>query len=108
MDLVLSGKAAAGAFSNDDYKRLDEKSRSEISILAETETFPRNLVSVRKDLDPAMVKRLNEILLAMHQDDEGKKILEQFDNTSQIDPLPGGEEAVRRKLVELFRPREKK
>ena len=108
VDLVLSGKAAAGAFSNDDYKRLDEKSRSEISILAETETFPRNLVSVRKDLDPAMAKRLNEILLAMHQDDEGKKILEKFDNTTKFDLLPGGEEAVRRKLVELFRPREKK
>lgn len=107
VDLVLSGKVAAGAFSNDDYSRLDEKGKAEISILAETETVPRNLVSIRKDLDPMLAKQLKEILLAMHQDEEGRKILEKFDNTTKFDLLPGGEEAVRRKLVELFRPREK-
>ena len=107
VDLVLSNKVAAGAFSNDDYDRLDEKGRAEIAMLAETAMFPRNLVSIRKDLDPTLAKRLKEILLAMHQDEEGRKILEKTDNTTKFDLLPGGEEAVRRKLVELFRPREK-
>jgi len=108
VDLVGSGKAAAGAFSNDDYARLGEKNKAEISILAETEMFPRNLVSARRDLDPAQLKRLKDMLLAMHQDDEGRKILEKFDNTTKFDLLPGGEEAMRRKLVELFRSGEKK
>jgi phosphonate transport system substrate-binding protein len=107
IDLVGSGKAAAGAFSNDDYARLDEKNKAEISILAETETFPRNLVSARRHLDAAILKRLKDILLAMHQDDEGRRILEKFDNTTKFDLLPGGEEAMRRKLVELFRSGEK-
>jgi phosphonate transport system substrate-binding protein len=107
VDLALSGKVAAGAFSSDDYGRLDEKTKAQISILVETEPFPRNLVSIRKDLDLALAKRLKEILLAMDQDEEGRKILGRFDNTTKFDLLPGSEEAMRRKLVELFRPRAK-
>jgi phosphonate transport system substrate-binding protein len=105
IELVLAGKAAAGAFSNDDYGRLDDKGKAALSVLAETETFPRNLVSIRKDLDNATTQRLKEVLLGMHEDPEGRKILERFDGTAKFDPLPGGEEAVRRKLVELYRRR---
>ena len=53
-----------------------------------------------------MAKRLKEILLGMHQDEDGKKILRQTDGHRQDSTLlPGGEEMVRRKLVELYRPR---
>lgn len=107
VEQVLGGKVAAGAFSNDDYGRLDEKRKAAIAPLTETESFPRNLVSVRKDLDAKTTAALSNILLAMDQDGEGKKILEKFDHTTKFDRLPGGEEAVRRKLMELFRPREK-
>ena len=108
VDLLLAKKVAAGALSNDDYASLDEKRRANITILAETETVPRHLVSIRKDLDSAVAKRLKEILLSMHQDDEGRKILQQTDNTTKFDLLPGGEELLRRKLVELYRSPEKK
>jgi ABC-type phosphate/phosphonate transport system substrate-binding protein len=60
--------------------------------------------ATRKDLNPTVVKRLREVLLSMHEDDEGRKIL-QADGTTKFDLLPGGEEMMRRKLVELFRPR---
>lgn len=102
---VLSKKAAAGAFSNDDLAKLDEKRKAEFFILAETEMFPRHLLSVRKDLDPALVKRLQETLLSMHQDEQGRRILQRTDNTTQFDLLPGGEVGVRRQLMEVFRPR---
>jgi phosphonate transport system substrate-binding protein len=105
VNLVVQKNAAAGAFSNDDYSTVDDASKASISILGETESMPRHLVSVRKDLPEPVVKRLKEILLDMHQDGEGQKILAQTDNTTKFDPLPGGEEAVRRKLVELYRPR---
>lgn len=108
MDLVLANQVTAGAFSDDDYGALDEKTRAAITIFAESETLPRHLVSTRKDLDPAVRKRLTEILLSMHQDEEGRKILRQTDNTTKFDRLPGGEEMVRRKFIELFRPRGKK
>jgi phosphonate transport system substrate-binding protein len=101
--LVLQKKVTAGAFSTDDYAALEDKPL--ISILAETESVPRHLVSVRKDLPETVVKRLKSVLLAMDQDKEGQQILKQTDNTTRFDSLPGGEEMVRRKLVELYRPR---
>jgi phosphonate transport system substrate-binding protein len=105
VNLVVQGKVAAAAFSNDDYAGLEDKSKTLISVLSETESVPRHLVSVRKDLPEPVVKRLKEILLSMHQNDEGQKILRQTDGTTKFDLLPGGEETVRRKLVELYRPR---
>jgi phosphate/phosphite/phosphonate ABC transporter binding protein len=102
VDLVLSGKAAGGAFSDDDYKRTGDK-QAQIVKLGETAPFPRNLVSVRKDLDPAIVKRLKDVLLAMDKDEEGKKVLAKTDETNKFDALPGGEEAMRRQLQDLFR-----
>jgi phosphonate transport system substrate-binding protein len=103
--LVVQNKVAAGAISNDDYASVDDTSKASISILGESESVPRHLVSVRKDLPEAMAKRLKEILLSMHQNEEGKTILRQTDGTTQFDLLPGGEESVRRNLVELYRPR---
>lgn len=105
VDLVLQKKIAAGAFSNDDFAHVDDTHKASISILGETESMPRHLVSVRKDLPEPVVKRLKEVLLSMHQDKEGQNILEKVDNTTKFDSLPGGEERVRRKLVELYRQR---
>src|SRR3989454_10582268 len=68
--MVLAKQAAAGAFSDDDYARLDEKRKSDISILAQTELVPRHLVSIRKDMAPALAARLGEVLIAMHEDDQ--------------------------------------
>ncbi len=107
VDLVLSSKVAGGAISNDDYGRLDEKKRAVVAILAETEDLPRHLLSIRKDLPAAAANRLRGVLLSMHQDEEGRKILEKTDNTTKFDILPGGEESVRRKFVEVFRSRDK-
>jgi len=101
----VQNKVAAGAISNDDYASVDDTSKASISILGESESVPRHLVSVRKDLPEPVAKHLKEILLGMHQNDEGKTILRQTDGTTQFDLLPGGEESVRRKLVELYRTR---
>jgi phosphonate transport system substrate-binding protein len=103
--LVVQNKVAAGAISNDDYASVDDTSKASISILGESESVPRHLVSVRKDLPEAMAKRLKEILLGMNQNDAGQKILRETDDTTKFDSLPGGEEMIRRKLVELYRPR---
>ena len=106
--LVLQNKVAAGAFSNDDYASLDDTGKASISILGESEAMPRHLVSIRKDFPEAVAKRLKEVLLRMHQDEVGQKILQQTDNTTKFDTLPGGEATVRQKLIELYRPRGKK
>jgi phosphonate transport system substrate-binding protein len=103
-ELVLTRKTAAGAFSNEDFDRLDAKKKADTMLLGETENFPRHFVSIRRKLDPAAATRLQETLVLMHQDAEGRKILEKIDNTTKFDFAPGGEEAVRFKLQEVFGP----
>ena len=108
VDWVLSQKAAAGAFSDDDYARLAEKTRSDIVILAETEQLPRHLVSIRKDFAPTLTHRLEQILLSMHEDDQGRRILKKTDETTKFDRLPEGDAGLRRRLTEIFKSPEKK
>jgi phosphonate transport system substrate-binding protein len=102
VDAVLGKQAAAGAFSNDDLSGLDEKKKLDIGVLAQTDRLPRHLLSVRGDLAPALVGRLESILLAMHDDAEGQKILRKTDGTTKFDMLPGGEAAMRRRLLDSF------
>lgn len=99
---VLLKKVAAGAFSTNDLDDLDEARRAQLLILAETENFPRALVSVRKDLPPAVVSHLKEILLSMHLDEEGQRALRKADKTTKFDLLPGGEESLYRKIREML------
>jgi ABC-type phosphate/phosphonate transport system substrate-binding protein len=89
VNLVVQKKIAAGAFSNDDFAHVDDPNKTSISILGETESMPRHLVSVRKDLSEPVVKRLKEILLSMHQDKEGQNISGKADDTTKI-RLPAG------------------
>ncbi len=102
VDLVLAGEAAAGAFSNDDYTALREPKKSEIAILAETASLPRHLVSVRKTLPAASTHRLRAVLLSMHEDPEGRRILKDIDGTTKFDTLPGGELAISQRLLDTF------
>jgi phosphonate transport system substrate-binding protein len=102
IDWLLKQQVAAGALSDDDYASLDEKPRSGLNILAQTELLPRHLVSVRKDLAPELIERLSAILRTMHENDAGRKILQRTDGTIKFDLLPGGEEAMRRRLLDTF------
>ena len=102
VDWVLTKKAAAGAMSDDDYARLDEKKRSDIIILAETERLPRALVSVRRDFSPALADRLEKTLLSMHENDQGRRILKNTDDTTKFDLLPEGDAGLRLRLAEIF------
>jgi phosphonate transport system substrate-binding protein len=108
IDLVLTNQVVAGAFSDDDYAALDENKKSDIAVLAETERLPRHLLSIRKDLAPELAKRLEEILLSMHEDPEGRRILEKTDQTTKFDLLPGGEPTMRRRLLDTFYSPERK
>jgi phosphonate transport system substrate-binding protein len=102
LDAVLTGQAAAGAFSNDDFDALGEKRKHDIGILAQTDRLPRHLLSVRTDLAPALIARLENVLLAMDDDTEGRRILQKTDATTKFDVLPGGEAAMRRRLLDSF------
>jgi len=107
VDWVLNKKAAAGAFSDDDFARLDENKRSDLTILAQTESLPRHFISVRKDFAPALVDRLEKVLLSMHETDQGRRILKKTDDTTKFDRLPEGDSGLRRRLAEIFHSPEK-
>jgi phosphonate transport system substrate-binding protein len=102
VDWVLTKQAAGGAFSDDDYAKLDENTKADVSVLAQTERLPRHLVSVRKDMAPALADQLKVILLSMSEDDEGRKILQKTGETTKFDMLPEGEEGMRRRLLDTF------
>jgi phosphonate transport system substrate-binding protein len=102
VSLVLTNQVAGGAFSDDDYAKLDERTNEDISVLAQTERLPRHLVSIRKDMPPALADRLKAILLSMSEDEEGRKILQKTGETTKFDMLPEGEEGMRRRLLETF------
>jgi phosphonate transport system substrate-binding protein len=102
VQLVREGKVAAGAISDDDYAHLDETSKAGLAVLVESASLPRHLLSVRASLPEAVTKLIKEILLSMHQNSEGENILRQTDGTTKFDTLPGGEEAFRRKLNDLY------
>ena len=102
LESVLNKQVAAGAMSDDDFAKLDNASKSDIVVLAQTERLPRHLVSVRADLSQHTVARLHDILIAMHDDPEGQKILKKTDQTTKFDRLPGGEEALRKRLLDSF------
>ena len=108
IESVLSGKVAAATFSDDDFASLAESKKAGLAILAQTELLPRHLVSVRKDLAPEWVERLGLVLLGMNEDEQGRRIMLQADNTTKFDPLPGGEEVMRRRLLETFHSPDKR
>jgi phosphonate transport system substrate-binding protein len=102
VELVLTKQVAAGAFSDDDYANLDEMKRADINILAQTELLPRHLVSIRKNMSLALSTLIENILISMSEDVEGRKILQKTGDTTKFDRLPGGEEEIRRRLAESF------
>ena len=102
LDLVFTKQAAAGAISDDDHAKLSDERKSDIAVLAQTERLPRHLVSVRSDLSPQIIARLHDILIAMHDDPEGQRILKKTDRTTKFDQLPGGEDGLRKRLLESF------
>lgn len=102
LDWVLTKQVDAGAFSSEDHAGLDNEKKSAITVLAQTERLPRHLVSVRADLAPQLAEQMEKVLLTMDGDEQGRRILNQTDHTTKFDILPGGEEAMRRRLLETF------
>ena len=102
LDLVLTGKVAAGAMSDDEFSLLEAQKKDKLNVLVQTDLLPRHLVSARKGLSQEASERLAAILQGMHDDTSGRQILSNLDNTTKFDPLPGGEEAMRRRLLETF------
>ena len=71
-------------------------------FLAESESFPRYLVSVRDDLMPQFSNQLKSVLLGMHRNPEGQRILRKMANTTKFDALRIDEEGLQRRLFDIL------
>lgn len=85
---VVNGKADIGAAKNTVFYRLadsNKKIQNQLTILATSPPFPANSLCVCPETDEALKKKLQEVLLAMHQDLEGQKVLYMFGATKFIE-----------------------
>lgn len=76
---VYNGKADAGAAKSTIYKILAENNprlEHELTVLATSPPVPENSLFLCPDVEDALQRALREILLSMHQDEEGKKALQ--------------------------------
>jgi len=67
----------------------------------------RSVIFTNKESGISRVEELRGKMIAF-EDAEGRAILQRTDNTTKFDLLPGGEQSMRKQLIELFRPRGKK
>ena len=79
---------AAGGISNQDYSELPEQVKERTIVFDRTISVPRQLVSVRPDLDHVLAVKLRALLLSLDQTEEGRLLLEGLKKTRKFDPLP--------------------
>src|SRR3990170_1382272 len=88
--LLVIGKVDAAATSHREFQVLRPEVRDQLKIIARTRSVPRQIISVRKDLDPKMVASLKEILINMDKVPEGQAALKGQQRTTKIDDIPPG------------------
>ncbi|MDH3815762.1 MAG: phosphate/phosphite/phosphonate ABC transporter substrate-binding protein, partial [Acidobacteriota bacterium] len=99
---VLKQKVVAGAVNADYFEALAGDRIGELRILLTTEAVPRNVVCARRDLDPKVVQAIEDLLLEMHLNDEGRVSLEKFEETTRFDRFPGGSDHDLAHIVKLL------
>ena len=93
--MLMQGRVAAAALSNQDYYALPDQVKQELVTLASTAPVPRQLVSVRPHIDPQLEDKIFEILTGMDEDEFGAKILFDFKENKMFDALtPESDQAL--------------
>ena len=87
---VLRRRVPAGAMSEEEFTRLAKDRKGELKILLRTLEVPRHVVAHRAGVPSRVLITLEESLLSMAANDEGKRVLEAFDNTEKFDRFPQG------------------
>jgi ABC-type phosphate/phosphonate transport system substrate-binding protein len=74
-NLLVTDKVDAAATSHREFENLRPEIQSDIKVIARSMSVPRQIISVRKDLDPKIVAALNELLTGMDKTGEGQAVL---------------------------------
>jgi phosphonate transport system substrate-binding protein len=101
---VLNGRADVGAAKNTIFFSLDaadKRLKEELIILTRSPDVPENGLAVRKDLDSAVKARIKEILLGMHTEPDGKKVLKTFGAKRFLETADNDYSAVHKYIREI-------
>ena len=100
---IISGKVEAGVVDIETFAEIPSESRKAITLLAKTKTVPRQMVSVRQDLDTELREKIKTILINMKQTEAGKEVLNKFEKTAKFDDFPAEQSIEQlRQLYELI------
>jgi phosphonate transport system substrate-binding protein len=86
--LIAVGKVDAAGTSHREFETLRPEIRDKLKIIARSRSVPRQIISLRKDLDPKIAKAIKETLLSMKDDPEGREAMRRQQQTTGIDELP--------------------
>jgi ABC-type phosphate/phosphonate transport system substrate-binding protein len=101
LEVLITGRADAATTIEREIDRLKPEIRDNLKVIAKTMVAPRQLLSVRKDLDAKVLKALREILVNMDRDPEGQTVLKRQQNTTKFDEIPP-ESLVQMKQIEKY------
>jgi phosphonate transport system substrate-binding protein len=90
LNVLITRRADAAATIHRELDRLKPEIRDSLKILDSTIAVPRNLIAVRRDLDPTLLKELKRVLVDMNKDPEGQQVLKKSQNTTKFDEIPPG------------------
>lgn len=86
---VLQGRVDAGATGSGHFERWNDDDK--LKIIWRSKEIPRQILTYRKDLTPSLVSATKKALLSMHLSDEGRAVLQAFEQTTQFDEIPANQ-----------------
>ncbi len=104
LEAVINGTVPAGFFSDQDLADLPSELRKQLQVIHESAMLPRQVVSVRRGMDPAVVDEVTSLLSGLESSEHGRFLLdrmktERFDEMTQEDRRRLGDFGAR--LIEL-------
>ena len=85
---VYQDRADIGVSSNIDFVEINKNYDNEFTIIAETQSVPRHVVTHRSNLDLDLADKIKQILIDMDKDPEGLELLKNFKNTLKFTEIP--------------------
>ncbi|NQZ90425.1 MAG: phosphate/phosphite/phosphonate ABC transporter substrate-binding protein [Colwellia sp.] len=88
---VLRKKVAAAALSKKAFNVLSKSKRDELIILQESLFVPRQIMVHRPKLSEKLIANIKKVLLNMHNEESGRKVLLNFSKTKQFETFNNDE-----------------
>jgi phosphonate transport system substrate-binding protein len=101
VNVLITGRVDAATTVEREIDRLKPEIRESLKIIGRTASVPRQIIAVRKGLDPKVVKALKDLLIRMDTYPEGQGVLKRQQNTTKFDEIPP-ESFERLKQIEQY------